>query len=592
MPRAVLAVVLSAVLLGLMLGASSCGFPAAPHSSAASAPRSPGASPGLDGRVDAVFAAYDRTDSPGCALSVIEDGRIVYERGYGMANLELKVPIAPASIFDIGSTSKQFTAASIVLLEQQGALSLDDDIRKYVPEIQAARRPITLRHLLHHTSGLRDYLELMTLAGIRTEDVSTDGDALQMLARQKDTNFLPGDEHLYCNSGFFLLSIVVKRVTGQSLREFAQARIFEPLGMRATRFHDDHTKIEPGRTTGYEPLEGGGFRIDMSNFEQTGDGSVFTNVLDLARWDQNFYDPMVGGKPLLETLQTRGTLTDGTSIDYALGLYLDDYRGLRRVSHGGSWAGYRAELARFPDQRFSVACLCNLGTASPSDLAMKVADIYLADSFTRPAEEGLAAVGRDDDKAGGAQPVLTAEELAGKAGLYRDEATEEILTVKANKGRLEVTRNGEIIVFVPLTHERFRGTGGDREIEVAFDASDGRRPRRLAFEQGRGRPRSFEAVTPLALSSRQLGGYAGTYWSEEIRASYTLAVENGSLALAAPNLPTARLIPTVRDVFATDTLSLRFDRDAAKKVTGFGLGAGRIRNVRFTRSSPAGSPGG
>ncbi|HEX9426336.1 MAG TPA: serine hydrolase domain-containing protein, partial [Candidatus Polarisedimenticolia bacterium] len=496
--------------------------------------------------------------------------------------------------------SKQFTAASIALLEQQGKLSLDDDLRKYVPEIPAYKRPITLRHLLHHTSGLRDYLDLMTLAGLRTEDVSTDDDALRLLARQKETNFPPGDEHLYCNSGFFLLSIVVKRVTGQPLREFARANIFEPLGMRSTRFHDDHTKIEPGRTTGYQPLEGGGFRIDMSNYEQTGDGSVFTNVEDLARWDANFYDPKVGGAPLLKTLQTRGTLNDGSSIDYALGLYLDDYRGLHRVSHGGSWAGYRAELARFPDQHFSVACLCNLGTASPSGLAMKVADLYLTDSFTKPAADAVEATGGPTPTTGpppvpdsappagavaGAATTPAPEELSKEAGLYRNRATEEIVTVEARGSRLQVSRDGEMIEFEPAGGGRFRGAGGERELEIAFEAGKTNGARRLIFKARRGAPQIFEATVPLELSAQQLHAYAGSYWSEEMQVSYALSPEGGRLALAVPNLPKLLLIPTARDIFAADALALRFDRDAASRVKGFRLGAGRIRNVGFVHAA-------
>ncbi|MGH9750406.1 MAG: serine hydrolase domain-containing protein, partial [Candidatus Polarisedimenticolia bacterium] len=355
-----------------------------------SAPAEPGPAPGGDPAVavDAVFAPFDRTGSPGCALGVVRDGRLIQARGYGMANLEHGVPITPTTVFDIGSTSKQFAAASIVLLALDGKLSLDDDIRRHLPGIPAYRRPITIRHMLNHTSGLRDYLELMGLTGVNFDGVATAEDALAILVRQRDTNFPPGDEYLYCNSGFFLLSEIVRRVSGKTLREFARERIFEPLEMRQTHFHDDHTMIVPRRATGYAPVDGGGFRIDMSGFEQTGDGSVLTTVEDLARWDRNFYDPKVGGRAMLDALHTRGRLNDGGTIDYALGLVVDEYRGLKRVSHGGSWAGYRAQLMRFPDERFSVICLCNLSTSNPTALARRVADIHLADRFTKPPEGG------------------------------------------------------------------------------------------------------------------------------------------------------------------------------------------------------------
>jgi CubicO group peptidase (beta-lactamase class C family) len=332
----------------------------------------------LQMQVDKVFALYDKPDSPGCALGLIRDGAFIYRRGYGSANLELGVPITTKTVFDIGSTSKQFTAASIVLLAQQGKLALDDDIRKYVPEMPTYSRPVTIRHLLHHTSGIRDYLTLMSLRGVATEDLTDDEDALSIITKQKEINFSPGDEHLYSNSGYFLLSVIVKRASGKTLREFARENIFEPLGMHDTHFHDDHTMIVRGRATGYAPKEGGGFQIDMSDFEQTGDGAVMTTVEDLFRWDQNFYRPVVGGQAMVNQLQATGTLSGGKALTYAFGLSVSQYRGLPAVSHGGAWAGYRAELLRFPGENLSVICLCNLGNSNPGMLSRKVAEIYLA----------------------------------------------------------------------------------------------------------------------------------------------------------------------------------------------------------------------
>src|SRR5215813_10335805 len=333
----------------------------------------------LNAKVDAVFAQYEKADSPGCALGVIKDGKLLYSRGYGMANLEHNIPNGPKMAYDIGSTSKQFTAAGILLLAQQGKLSLDDDVRKHIPELPAYQKPITIRHLLHHTSGLRDYLTLFSLAGVNFDDTTTEKDALDIIARQKGLNFTPGDEWLYSNSGYFLLSIVIKRASGKSFAEFAKENIFDPLGMKHTLILDNHKKIVPMRATGYSPNPHGGFQIEMSNFEQTGDGAVQTTIEDLYLWDQNFYEPKVGGKALLEQMHAVGALNNGEKHDYGSGLFINEYKGLRRVSHGGSWAGYRAELARFPDQKFSVACLCNLGATNPSALAMKVADLYLAE---------------------------------------------------------------------------------------------------------------------------------------------------------------------------------------------------------------------
>src|SRR6266404_2547478 len=271
--------------------------------------------------VDEVFADLTKAGSPGCALGVYRDGKILYSKGYGLANLEESVPISPQSVFDIGSTSKQFTAASILLLEKQGKLSVNDDVRKYIPELPDYGQKITILHLLNHTSGLRDYLTLMELAGINTDSVTTDEDALQMIFRQKVLNFAPKSDWLYSNTGFFLLSVIVKRVSGKTLREFAAENIFAPLEMTHTQYRDDHTSLVANRAMAYDAKEkGGGYRLNVSYFEQTGDGAVHTSVEDLLKWDENFYGGQVGGKDFLGELQERGKLNGGKVLEYAKGL--------------------------------------------------------------------------------------------------------------------------------------------------------------------------------------------------------------------------------------------------------------------------------
>src|SRR5467141_1297659 len=336
--------------------------------------------------VDEVFADLTKAGSPGCALGVYRDGKILYSKGYGLANLEESVPISPQSVFDIGSTSKQFTAASILLLEKQGKLSVNDELRKYIPELPDYGQKITILQLLNHTSGLRDYLTLMELAGIPIDSVTTDGDALALITRQKALNFAPGSEWLYSNTGFFLLSTIVQRASGKTLREFASDNIFAPLEMTHTQYRDDHAALIANRAMAYDEQENkAGYKLDVSYFEQTGDGAVHTSVEDLQKWDENFYSPGVGGKEFLAEIQERGKLNNGNVLEYAKGLFVQDYRGLHTVSHGGSWGGYRAELLRFPDQHFSVACLCNVGNAGPTRRARQVADVYLA-GLMKPRE--------------------------------------------------------------------------------------------------------------------------------------------------------------------------------------------------------------
>jgi len=317
----------------------------------------------LTDKVDRIFAEWNTTSSPGCALAVVKDGRIVYERGYGMANLELGIAITPQSVFDIGSVSKEITAMAMLLLVQDGQISLDDDIRKYLPEMPNYGSTITIRHMLHHTSGLRNYDDLFDLEGIPEADLTTDRDALDLTARQKGVNFKPGEEFLYTDTNFFLMSQIVKRVTGQTLRQFAQERIFGPLGMTSTHYHDDHTMIVPRRETGYAPHNGGGFELDMSDFEQVGDGSVMTTVEDLFKWGQNFDHAQVGGADAIRQLTTPGKLNNGQAIPYGMGLFIDHYRGLKWIHHSGEWVGIAPPSAAFPISTFQL-CLHVIASAA------------------------------------------------------------------------------------------------------------------------------------------------------------------------------------------------------------------------------------
>jgi CubicO group peptidase (beta-lactamase class C family) len=390
--------------------------------------------------VDEVFEDLAAPGSPGCALGVYRDGQIIYAKGYGYANLEENIPITPKSVFDIGSTSKQFTAASILLLEKQGKLSVNDDVRKYLPELPDYGKKITILHLLNHTSGLRDYLTLMDLAGIRTDSVTTDEDALALIVRQKALNFAPGSEWLYSNTGFFLLSVIVKRVSGKTLREFAAENIFVPLKMTHTQFRDDHTSLIPDRALAYEPNEKKtGYTLDVSYFEQTGDGAVHTSVEDLLQWDENFYSSQVGGRAFLAELQETGTLNNGKKLDYAKGLFLQEYRGLHTVSHGGSWGGYRAQLVRFPEQHFSVACLCNVGNANPSKRAAEVADIYLNSLMKPKAKSKEIEPDEETEKSGKDATGKAVGKLDLYVGDYWSEELGAMYRLEVSEGNLKLT---------------------------------------------------------------------------------------------------------------------------------------------------------
>ncbi|HMB29692.1 MAG TPA: serine hydrolase domain-containing protein [Blastocatellia bacterium] len=536
----------------------------------------------LNVKVDAIFAQYDKPDSPGCALGVIKDGKLVYERGYGMANLEHNIPNGPKLVYDIGSTSKQFTAASILLLAQQGKLSLDDDVRKHIPELPAYQKPITIRHLLHHTSGLRDYLTLFSLAGVNFDDTTTEKDALDIIARQKALNFTPGDEWLYSNSGYFLLSIIIKRASGKSFAEFAKENIFDQLGMKHTLILDNHKRIVPMRATAYSPNPRGGFQIEMSNFEQTGDGAVQTSIEDLSLWDQNFYEPKVGGKAFLEQIQTVGALNNGEKHDYASGLIIGEYKGLRRVSHGGSWAGYRAELARFPEQKFSVACLCNLSMTNPSILAMKVADVYLAEEIKALELKNAKEIEKITGGGLTGTVVIAQEKLKEKAGIYRSLTNGGLRRITLREGNLWIDDLTMLTSSLkPVSETQF--IAGPDGSWVEFKSAGAKT--QLLLSRDNRKPETFERVEAFEPSAGQLNEFAGSYYSEELNTTYKMSVEEGRLFVIDRNGVKRPLAPTIRDSFAVISgPQFEFSRDAAGKVSGFAVHAGRIRNVRFSKS--------
>ncbi len=438
----------------------------------------------LTARVDQLFQAFDRPGSPGCALGVVRDGAFVYERGYGSENLDYGRPLTSESAFYTASVSKQFTAAVIALLADQGRLGLDDDVRRYVPELPADGPTITIRQMIQHTSGLRDYLGLMNLAGMRVEDVHSDEAVFDLIVRQRHLNFAPGDEYLYSNSGYFLLSVLVERVTGMTFRQFAEASIFGPLGMASTHFHDDRTMIVPNRAMAYTPVDDGGFRVNYwANFEKVGSGGMVSSVRDLYHWDQNFFNNRLGSPQFLEAMHTRAILNSGDTIQYAFGLNIAEYRGLRTVSHGGSSMGFRAHYLQFPDERFSVILLCNVSTAVPSVLAQQIADIYLDDRFAPGSEPTRPSVASRQEEV--AFDVGIAE-LAALAGSYHSAELQVDYLLEIRDGVLTLRRPGaDRAPLRPIGEDRFMSAGN----EIRFLRDFHGHP--AGFDLGAGRVRSI-----------------------------------------------------------------------------------------------------
>ena len=386
-------------------------------------------------KVDQLFAEWNKSDSPGAAIAVTRDSETIYTQGYGMANLEYDIPITPTSIFDIASVSKQFAAFAIATLAHNGKLSFDDDIRLHLPDVPDFGHTITIRHLLHHTSGLRDWVQSLVIAGDMMDDVISFKHTLKMVRHQKTLNFKPGEEYLYSNTGYNLLAEIVETVTGDSFREWTDTNIFKPLGMTNSHFHDDYEMILKNRAYSYQAIENDGFKHAINNTTALGSSSLYSTVEDLAKWILNFDDTRIGEQIVLDQMHQRGVLNNGEQISYAFGLSIGEYRGLKTVGHSGSWRGFRSHLIRFPEQNFGVVILCNLNTFNPLRLTEKVADIYLADILA-PVEEASEPEKASEPTEDTKSEPLTPEQLTEFAGDYYTEELDTTYTIVATENGL------------------------------------------------------------------------------------------------------------------------------------------------------------
>ena len=421
-------------------------------------------------RVDALFAAWDTRETPGAVVAVIKDGDFLYQQAYGMADLERDVPLSTRSIFDIASISKQFVAFSILLLQEQGKLALDDDIRTYLPEFPDYGQTITLRHMIHHTSGIRDYMDLMELAGLRWENSYHRSEIVDLVSRQKALNNDPGDAYLYSNSGYLLLAEILQRVSGKTLGAFTSQHIFETLGMKASHFYEDFTRIVKHRALSYSEKEAGGYLSVQYIFDVVGDTGLLTHVDDLSRWDRNFYDNVLGkgGSELIERMLTPGQLGNGESIAYAFGLELEQYRGLSVVRHSGGAAGYDTEMMRFPEQKLTVMVLSNFAQFPSTELAERVADIYLADDFTadpQPENQRRTSPKIEAD--------MAARDLDAHTGSYYSAELDTSYTFRLDGGSLDcrIAYAPARIELVPVGTDTWRG--GRMEFRFIRDGRGG-----------------------------------------------------------------------------------------------------------------------
>src|SRR5687768_10681897 len=498
--------------------------------------------------------------APGCAAAVSLNGDVVFEKAFGLADLELNVPNTPQTIFESGSVAKQFTAAALVLLQQAGKLSLDDPVKKHIPELPDYGAPLTIRHLLNHTSGLRDWGTVLSLTGAgRGERVVTQDLALDVITHQRALDFTPGSEYSYSNSGYNLAAIIVERVSKQKFPAFVDERLFKPLGMKNSSWRDDYQRIVPGRAQAYSRQGAGPWRLNMPFMNVYGNGGMLTTVGDWMKWNA-MLDSKSLGAPLVEALETRGVLNDGRKIAYALGLTVDTYKGLKDVSHGGATAGYQTFLARYPDNKVSVGVMCNGTSPSAAGIATGITDEIFGPFPETPRIESAK---------------VSEDELKKLVGIWRNEKTHAPARFVFENG---VSRWGAGRV-VPMGGGQF--VAGNSQLKFSFD-KDGK-PISLESVDDDGEVTRFAPEQQWTPTPEELASFEGDWFSDEAGATLTVAVDGGKASIKQRPAMSLPMQPLYKNHFVVQGFIVWFTRDKNGKVNGLHVGASRMRDMPFVR---------
>lgn len=543
--------------------------------------------------VDMQLERFVEPGSPGYAVGIIKDGKVIHAKGYGLANLEYDIPIIEKSVFRIASVSKQFTAASIVVLINQGKLSLDDTLNNFFPKFPKYAEKITVAQLLNHTSGVRDYLALSELMDFRGSDYFTDQEVEAWLQRQRGTNFTPGEKNLYSNSGYWLLGQIVQKVSGKNLADFAAEEIFEPLGMKNTSFHNNHRKIVKNRASGYSPSKDGGFQISMTNLDLIGDGGVFTTIEDLAKWDAAYYSKNIFGNKFWELMERKGKLNNGKELNYASGLRHGSYRGLDSIGHGGAFFGFRAFMDRFPEQKMTVIVLSNRSDAYPRAQAMRLQDILLKDEIAAKEKEIQEHIAKNKEAETNPQNEEQSSDIPeGELsfalpndykkfiGTFWEAKYASSITIEEHEGELKFSNTHGLIgtmeyrgdnVFqaktqwVSLRAEYVFASNGETKIKIMLPDEP---------------PHWAKKYTPVSSAKDpSLKPLVGKYYSEELDTTYEFVFTDDGIRYHSKNSRDQLLEPISNRILNHYGIEFVFNKD----YSGFSVSTSRAKNIVFKR---------
>ncbi|HEX8333213.1 MAG TPA: serine hydrolase domain-containing protein [Segetibacter sp.] len=527
-------------------------------------------------KIDQLFSHKRSATSPGFSIGIVRNDSLIFSKGYGMANLEYSVPNSSESIYHMASVSKQFTAYCILLLEGQGKLKLDDDIRKYLTWFPDLKHKITIRHLLNHTSGIRDQWDLNVISGKRMDDVITQDYLLTLLSRQQALNFTPGAEYSYSNSNYTLMAEIVKTISGKSFRQFSDSAIFKPLGMKFTHVHDDHTELVPNRAYSYRPLDNDRFANAVLNYANAGATSLFTNVTDMAKWVMNFYNPKAGDASTIGKLTTKAVLNNGATIPYASGIIVDDYNGRRRFSHNGADAGYRTYVGVFPDEKIGFILLSNLSTTNIGAKATELTSLFIKPN------NAIAEKKKIDSSMAKIKDTLAFAKYMGN--YIADDGVQFSYNLKDQQVYWTSSPNSLLLV---------RGQG-DTLVSIAnpdvkFVFSGNRSDDAIVDQYWPGSHRRLKKYTPPTKDTmqldRELREYVGTFYNSETDVKHTFLLEDHSLKLTSNQSFTVKnkLEYIQKDGFKGGPYLLKFIRNSKNQVTGYELNTGRIRHLLFNK---------
>lgn len=525
-------------------------------------------------RVDSLFNRYNASPQPGVAVAVVRDGKTLLHKGYGLADIEHRVPITPSTVFDVASVSKQFTGLSVAMLVAQGKVKLTDDIRTYIPEMPKFAHTITVEHLLHHESGLRDWPGTLSVGGWRYDDVISFDQILTMAYNQRELNFAPGAEYIYSNTGYNVLAEMVQRVTGKSFRAFTDSALFRPLGMSDSHFHDDHTELTPNRAFGYARSSDGAFHVTPNALTALGSSSLFSTADDLLKWVANFDDVKVGGAEAMALMRTRGVFNDGKSNPYAFGIQHGESRGVPNINHSGSWASFTSYVLYFPAQKLGIVTLANGTSVSASAAANAVASIFLdGEVAAAPAPGQSVSTGPTVNV-----PVSLLDEYV---GLYKLGPGWYTRIRREGMTLTSTATNENAAAMAPRSDSLFWVAGYGASMTFRRDST-----RKVAYLEYRG-ARAPRVVDTSSTPPKSLADFTGDYESPELRTTYTVVLKGGALEIQHPRHGRMPLVWIMRDEFGTAAWFLKsvdFTRDRSGRITGFvANGDARSRNIRFDK---------